>query len=232
MAPERRPSAKNQYIMIVSTLARARPGRSRWFAMLGACGRFAPSAWLLVLLSAGLQVVIFPLPESGTWLSWIARGAAAGRAAAGAPPETLQLTEGVKLAAGHAMAGIPAGLRSAAFSGTPAPATGFSTPCTAMAGCRLPAALGMLISVLPVPGALPRPVRAAAGQSAGQARPVANGRSCCSRRCLGGGGTGAHPDHGGFPGNCWAIAQVGNIRADADCHRSPACTGCRLKSCW
>lgn len=54
------------------------------------------SAWILVLLSAGLQIAIFPLPNL-YMLGWIALAPLLVALARARKPDTLQLTEGVKL---------------------------------------------------------------------------------------------------------------------------------------
>jgi len=54
------------------------------------------SAWLLVLLSAVLQILIFPLPNF-YWLSWVAIAPLLVALLRTRPPQTLQLTEGIKL---------------------------------------------------------------------------------------------------------------------------------------
>jgi apolipoprotein N-acyltransferase len=54
------------------------------------------NAWLLVLLSAALQIVIFPLPDF-YFLCWIAVAPLLIAILHARPPETLQLKEGIKL---------------------------------------------------------------------------------------------------------------------------------------
>jgi len=54
-----------------------------------------PSAWLLVLLSAGLQILIFPLPDLYV-LSWVALTPLLVALLRARTPETLQLSEGRK----------------------------------------------------------------------------------------------------------------------------------------
>ena len=54
-----------------------------------------PSAWLLVLLSAGLQIVVFPLPNL-YFLSWIALTPLLVALLRTRTPDTLQLSEGRK----------------------------------------------------------------------------------------------------------------------------------------
>ncbi len=55
-----------------------------------------PSAWLLVLLSAGLQIVIFPLPNF-YMLGWVALTPLLLALLRAREPDTLQLREGIKL---------------------------------------------------------------------------------------------------------------------------------------
>ena len=54
------------------------------------------SAWLLVLLSAVLQILIFPLPDLYLF-SWVAVAPLLVALLRARPPQTLQLTEGIKL---------------------------------------------------------------------------------------------------------------------------------------
>lgn len=54
------------------------------------------SAWFLLLLSAGLQIVIFPLPDF-YFLSWVAVAPLLLALLRARQPDTLQLTEGTKL---------------------------------------------------------------------------------------------------------------------------------------
>jgi apolipoprotein N-acyltransferase len=58
--------------------------------------RIHKSAWLLVLLSAGLQIVIFPLPNL-YFLDWVAVGPLLIALLRAREPDTLQLLAGVKL---------------------------------------------------------------------------------------------------------------------------------------
>jgi len=58
--------------------------------------RIAKKSWLLMLLSAGLQIVIFPLPNL-YFLSWIALAPLLVAILQAREPETLQLSEGAKL---------------------------------------------------------------------------------------------------------------------------------------
>lgn len=58
--------------------------------------RIHKSAWLLVLLSAGLQILIFPLPDL-YMLTWVAIAPLIVGLLRARPPETLQLTEGIRL---------------------------------------------------------------------------------------------------------------------------------------
>ncbi|MGA9039106.1 MAG: apolipoprotein N-acyltransferase [Terriglobales bacterium] len=55
-----------------------------------------PSAWLLVLLSAGLQIVIFPLPNL-YMLGWVAYAPLLLALLRAREPDTLQLREGIRL---------------------------------------------------------------------------------------------------------------------------------------
>lgn len=59
-------------------------------------GRIHKSAWLLTLLSAALQILIFPLPNLYV-LSWIALTPLLIALLRAREPETLQLSEGIKL---------------------------------------------------------------------------------------------------------------------------------------
>jgi apolipoprotein N-acyltransferase len=59
-------------------------------------GRIHRSAWLLVLLSAGLQIVVFPLPNLYL-LSWVAITPLIVALLRARPPETLQIRAGIKL---------------------------------------------------------------------------------------------------------------------------------------
>jgi apolipoprotein N-acyltransferase len=59
-------------------------------------GRIHRNAWLLVLLSAGLQILVFPLPDFYL-LGWIAITPLLVALLRARPPETLQIRAGVKL---------------------------------------------------------------------------------------------------------------------------------------
>jgi apolipoprotein N-acyltransferase len=99
-----------------------------------AVGKIHSSAWLLTLLSAILQVVIFPLP--GLYgLAWIAVGPLLIALLRARPAGELQVDAAVKLAPARPWQGFLLGyLCGILWSAEPA--IGFSTPCTAMAGCR------------------------------------------------------------------------------------------------
>src|ERR1700720_3126774 len=58
--------------------------------------RMHNSAWMLVLLSAGLQIVIFPLPDL-YFLGWAAIAPLLAALLRAREPDTLQLRAGVKL---------------------------------------------------------------------------------------------------------------------------------------
>ena len=59
-------------------------------------GRIHRNAWLLILLSAGLQILVFPLPDFYL-LGWIAITPLLVALLRARPPETLQIRAGVKL---------------------------------------------------------------------------------------------------------------------------------------
>ena len=58
--------------------------------------RIHPSAWLLALLSAALQVLIFPLPDL-YWLSWLAVAPLVVALLRAHAPQALQINAGSKL---------------------------------------------------------------------------------------------------------------------------------------
>ncbi len=59
-------------------------------------GRIHKNAWLLVLLSAGLQILVFPLPDLYV-LGWVAITPLVVALLRARPPETLQIRAGIKL---------------------------------------------------------------------------------------------------------------------------------------
>jgi apolipoprotein N-acyltransferase len=69
-----------------------------WRSRLLSCGvrRIHRNAWLLVLLSAGLQVLVFPLPNLYL-LGWVAITPLVVALLRARPPETLQIRAGIKL---------------------------------------------------------------------------------------------------------------------------------------
>jgi apolipoprotein N-acyltransferase len=69
---------------------------SRWFCYACPVLRIDKSAWLLVLLSAGLQILIFPLPDQ-YFLCWVAVAPLLVALLRTRKPDTLQLQAGVHL---------------------------------------------------------------------------------------------------------------------------------------
>lgn len=76
---------------------RGSSGRKGGFVMLATVRKIHSSAWLLTILSAGLQIVIFPLPGL-YWLAWIAVAPLLIALLRARPAGELQLDAGVKLA--------------------------------------------------------------------------------------------------------------------------------------
>ncbi len=94
------------------------------------------SAWFLVLLSAALQILIFPLPNL-YMLCWVAITPLLVAILRARQPGALQLRAGMKLLPASPLQAFLLG-SSAGFFGMPAPAIGFTALCinTVASTCR------------------------------------------------------------------------------------------------
>ena len=105
--------------------------------------RIHKSAWLLVLLSAVLQIIIFPLPNLYV-LCWVAVAPLLIALSRARLPDTLQLTEGVKLLPASPLQGFVMGYVCGIFWYAGSCYWIFST-MRQYGGVNTPAAIGILI---------------------------------------------------------------------------------------
>ena len=187
------------------------------------------SAWLLVLLSAVLQILIFPLPNL-YMLCWVAIAPLVMALLRARQPGTLQLKGAIKL--------LPASPAQAFLLAYVCGILWYCGTCYWIygvmhqyGGVNMPLGVRHPDSLLPVSRALPRRVWIAHQFARRKKFRSADGRCCC-RPSVWVAVELARTRITGFPWDLLGTTQVDNMPLGAHCHRRPASTVFRLRSWW